>query len=582
MNSDLIDFFFSYSSEQQLVGALVNAVIMVIGVVAVVLLVRGRRQLKLQHQELRAFAERVGGRTEPSEIASVASGLRTGTILRERVSRLRELNELGADIDSETLSALASSELERKLGFTRWAASTAVLLGLGGTLVGLAQAVMAAMPLLQDITTDAEAIQAVLNTFRGLGTAFSTTLMGILWAVVLGGGVALFRAEQGKFLEELEELTLRRLLPHFRTSASLAIVQAARSLAELETRVSSDLRMVIGEVRTQGLALTKIVEDSVSDLVVEARSTGKDLKSSVDQSVRSLVEETQSRGVALASTVDRSLQALAADFESSTTRLLDSFNGTNERVLRFLGHPSDDTRTLGQSLEELQRGVAAMQASAEALTRMTPSIEEAIARQVDRQSRDLHETIHGYVGRLGDTIERQDAVIESGLQGIRGGLPEFSAAISNRLHEHAQLLASVIDTRTAGLQQATEQQTERLADLDRSVQGLEAAARDMRGQVANKEDAVDKLIAQSSAMVLSLGAFSAQVGLLVQALDGRAQQASPPPRELRLSMPPHAPESDPPPSTNGKSAEPAGQPVDHQPEPKPSPRNIFQRLFGRA
>jgi biopolymer transport protein ExbB/TolQ len=575
MNINLGDFFFGVS---QPIGTIINVLILAIGVLATLSLVRSWKALRNQQSELTRFDAGLGSEISRDSVLQGARALSRDSILLRRVDKLQELNRTGADIDASALSAIAGAELERQIGFTRWAASTSVLLGLGGTLVGLTQAVMAATPLLSNITTSADAVQAILETFAGLSTAFSTTLMGIIWAVLLGAAVSYFRRQQGVYLQHLEEISLVKLLPYFRTSASLAMVQAARSLSELEHRVSTELHAVVGEMKTQGLALTKIVEDSLEDVVGETRVSGRALVQEIEKSFTALIAEAQTRGIALVSTVDRSLEALGSELREGSSRLLDSYSATNERLLSFMGEPGADSGTIAQNLQALHSGVTALQSAAESMGRITPSIEEAIARQVDRQSRDMHETMHAYVGRLAESIERQDAVIDGGLIRLREGIPGFATAMANGLEAHAQVLAQVLESRTGTLVQASDQQAARLGELKVAVSQLAAAAESLRARDVPNASLVDAIREASAASTEELRALRGDIAGLARAIKPASTiEVRPIPRAVSTE-PPSIPLAQVVPGNGGPPQVPGGF-TDGPVPPKPTPKNLFLRWF---
>ena len=227
-----------------------------------------------------------------------------------------------------------------------------------------------------------------------------------------------------------------RVYPHFRTSPGTALVEAAKQLTALEQRLGGALTEIVGQVKTQGLALTKVVEDSIGDLVLDARSTGDNLRKVVTESMSQLVRETHERGVALTSTVDRSFTALTEDLRTGTVELVGRLEATQKAMHALLGEPGANTQTLAQNLSMLQTGVQSMSLAAEKMIQMAPAVEEVLARQLDRQSRDLHETMHAYTGRLGSSLEKQEALLEQGFHRLEQGMGGFGDVLLSQLQEH--------------------------------------------------------------------------------------------------------------------------------------------------
>lgn len=485
MQPEILQFFFS-SESTQLIGTVVNAVIVAIASLAGLQLLRAFSRVHGSHRALDNFAQAIRGKKTPDEVQDAARTLPPNHLMARRVDILRELHSAGADIDAAALSGLAVAELDREIAGARWAASTAVLLGLAGTLIGLSQAVIKAMPLLRDITNSYQANQAIVDTFGGLGTAFSTTLMGILCAVPLGWAVGRFRAKQSAYIQRLEQVSLVHVVPYFRTSPALAMVEAARKLSDLEKSIAVALTEVIGQLKTQGLALTKIVEDSLSDVVTETRTTGRALQQSVHGALGEVVREVRERGIALTGTVDSSFATLTGELHAGTADLLHRMEAVSGALTRLLGDPGADARTLAENLAVLQKGTAAMALAAERMREMAPSIEEAIARQVDRQSRDLHETMHAYTGRLSGSVEQQSGIIENGFGRLEQGIGGFGDVLLGQLERHDRELL----TQVGG---SIDQVGEHVAQVEAALRGHFLHLEELRNAVAHLSEATRQL-----------------------------------------------------------------------------------------
>jgi len=524
--SKLVEFFFSFQ-ENQILGTGVNIAILAFGLLALVELIHEMLRLRKEAAHLDGLSRQLAGRADRAQILEMSRGIPEAYLAARRIRILHDLHYAGADVEPDSLAAIAVAELDRKAPFTRWAASTVVLFGLAGTLLGLTQAVLRAQPMLGDIVDGPAAVQAVIGTFSGLGTAFSTTLMGIFWAVVLGIGLGCFRGNQSKFLQRLEELSLVRLLPYFRTSPALAMVEAAKTLAALENKFGAAMTEIVGQVKTQGLALTKTVEDSLHDVLTESRSTGQSLRASVETSLAGVVREAHERGVALTSTVDRSLAALIDEQRTGITAVLDRLNATQNAMMSLLGEPTADARTLAQNLSVLQQGIVGMHATAEQLVQMTPAIEEAIARQVDRQSRDLHETLHTYIGQLTHNVERQDAIIEDGIIRIGEGFPRFGEVILERLKEQGQILAGSLEAPCREVAAALQSHSQHATALEQGAEKLRIGAALLQERGAQDQEAAREMRAAVAELGAHVKAISSQLQMLERTLASTAPPTIP-------------------------------------------------------
>lgn len=488
----VFQFFFS-TAPDHLLGTAVNLSIMVIGAVSAAELWRALRRTRNAHRELRDLSSRIDGAETDSAIVESGRRISKTHLAARRIETLSRLKAVGAEIDASSLAAIAVGELDREGRFARWASSTVVLFGLAGTLIGLTQAVITAQPMLGEIVDGPAAVQAVMGTFSGLGTAFSTTLMGILWAVFIGIGLGLLRSRQGVFLQQLEELSLVAMYPRFRTSPALAMVDAARTLTALEQKLSSAFSEIVMQVRTQGLALTKSIEDSVGSLVASSSRTGRELRDSVQGSVGALVKDVQKHGVSLTSTVDRSLSTLVEEQRGGVEQMLARLDRTLAATAAMIGDAGSDTRSLAENVRTLQAGVEAMRHASESLLRMTPGIEEAIARQVDQQTRDMHETLHTYVGKLTQSVDRQDAIIEEGLLRVGEGFPRFGELLMSRIREQGTILSEALEPSQRDLVAATQLQAQQSEQLAAAVTRLVETTSFFDQRAAQDHDASQRL-----------------------------------------------------------------------------------------
>jgi len=444
-------------------------------------------------------------------IWEIAAKMQESHLLRRRVEMVRWLFAKGAQVEPPALAALSVAELDRVASWARWALSSVVLFGLGGTLVGLS----IALPAVGGLNSDqAQFYNAVRNMIPGLKTAFSTTLMGIFWAIVLGLVLSRLRRSQGAYLQKLEEVSATRIYPFFTTSPATAIVQAAQHLAGLEAQLGTSLRRIIdgleiegqqlrtavaglvikteevgralvGETTAQGNTLKKALEKSLGGLVEKTEGVGSSLKKEIE----GLVQETKDRGIALANTVDRSMGDVVADLKSGTGELIGGMNAlvarfdeTHRAVHALIGEPAVDALTLAQNVAMMQEGVQFMKRAAERMLQMAPSIEDILVRQLDRQGRTLQETMEASTKRLGAVVERQEAAVDHGFQHLDQGLSSFGGSLLDQLRRHEMQLLAQIQEKAAQVGTAVEHQSvlvgQGVERLEQSLAGFESVLND--------------------------------------------------------------------------------------------------------
>ena len=255
----------------------------------------------LRHPVLRVFTDAVGVanikiQTDDRRVDAVdefeilVESFDEHSPVRQRINDLQYLKSKGHDLELESLAAQAAGQLDDRLGFTRWATGSVVLLGLGGTVLGLAISTNRATVIIRDSSamTLNEAIQQTIATFGGLGLAFSTTMVGVSAAIVLSALVAWRRHNQSEFLRHLEHATAVYLAPKYRTSVSQSLADAARNLTTIEAELRGTLEKVVAdlvkslggithEIRTHGQSLTTTVDRSFSELREELETKSNDI-----------------------------------------------------------------------------------------------------------------------------------------------------------------------------------------------------------------------------------------------------------------------------------------------------------------
>jgi hypothetical protein len=102
-------------------------------------------------------------------------------------------------------------------------------------------------------------------------------------------------------------------------------------------------------------------------------------------------------------------------------------------LVRILGQPDANIQPIMGSLRAMQEAVVRFERSAVTLERMTPAIEEAISRQVDRQTKDLHTSLHGYTELLTAGVSRQTDLIDRTLSQLTSAIVAQDASVRSSL-----------------------------------------------------------------------------------------------------------------------------------------------------
>jgi chromosome segregation ATPase len=320
--------------------------------------------------------------------------------------------------------------------------------------------------------------------------------------------------------------------------------------------------------------------------------------------------------VALTSTVDRSFDQLTKDFNERSSGLLQKFDAIQGRFDAVLGATDGEVESLVANLGKLQRAVETVQTVSKHVEQLVPQLEEAIARQVDQQTRDINEAITSYTTRLSDSVERQDMILETGVGKISGAvenlkdsIPSLNDALSSHLERHTKAVEglsshfaalSAIRDQLASLD-AIQEQLHVLSDITTALQPLEGQGADvaaLRKDLRTLGEAIAVIRGEVTGANAALQGHGPALERLLEALrDGRDDHRPVHPGNAVPVTPgvqapvtsddlpgaavgsgdgPRPSQHQPPPSPPQHQAPPAGA----KPGPPPKRKNLWQRWFG--
>lgn len=462
---DFIEFFFSTAPEQ-LPRTVVSMVITAVGLYSLIDIWRAWRELRAEDDALHKFEATLSKRTSAQDptlldhpengrnrIQDARKSISDRSIISQRVDALFLIERAGDDPETSAIVSQLVSQFERRLSLVRWLANAVVLLGLFGTLLGLSTAVSSVQNLVgapaasvggQSLTSPGDIADPMTGAIRGLGTAFSATLLGLTFAILIGFLVIQLRRRQTAYVERIEMTSRHLLYPHFRSSPSDALSRAARHLAQIEANLEGSLKNVANTLNS--------VITGIQIVVDEVKTQGE----SLSRTATGILDESRSQSNNLFMKWDRVL--------------------SHQRAV--LGDPDVTSLTLPDVAQRIANASSSVQGMSETIDRIVPKFEEAVARQLDLGARDLHETMHKYSQGLTDTVDRQSAGMQEQIAQLRVLLPGIGEGVSVALRQHEVSL------------------TEHLAPATQRMSDSLDGARDTTVKLRDATDALHRLIAQ--------------------------------------------------------------------------------------
>ncbi len=187
----------------------------------------------------------------------IRTGIRVSIIYR-RIHDLGKIKQNGGEIDHNVLGDIHAGATSRKAGLSNYILGILIILGLVGTLWGLTTAVIEVQPLLQDIDDLDQLPQisrALQETLKGMGTAFKTTLAGLVTSLGLGALGWLFSLLNSAFLTQFETVVATEIIPPFK--------QTPESLIESSV---DQLQVSVGEFKLATEDNVRRMQESIQQL----------------------------------------------------------------------------------------------------------------------------------------------------------------------------------------------------------------------------------------------------------------------------------------------------------------------------
>ena len=190
---------------------------------------------------------------------------RTGirfSIIYGRIRDLISIKQNGGEIDHDALGDIHAGAASRKASLSNYILGILIILGLVGTLWGLTTAVIEVQPLLQDID-DLDQLPQISNalqeTLKGMGTAFKTTLAGLVTSLGLGALGWFFSLSNSAFLTQFETVVATEIIPHFKQTPESSIES---SLDQLQVSVGEFKLATEDNVRKMQESIQQLTEKS--------------------------------------------------------------------------------------------------------------------------------------------------------------------------------------------------------------------------------------------------------------------------------------------------------------------------------
>ncbi|HPQ41855.1 MAG TPA: MotA/TolQ/ExbB proton channel family protein, partial [bacterium] len=206
---------------------------------------------------------------DDDRISEIAESLSRRSTVSRLVRRMVLLRRKHSSFDYASFFENTLSQYSNKLYWVRWVLSILIVLGLLGTVLGLREAINA-LHLAGNQTR--EVLETMIrDTMGGLGTAFNTTLWGIIGMLVVSLCFYFYLAVRGHFLNKLDLFLQDAVVPVLFPNPQHVLMESYH----LMTREFTKTQEAIKESNT---GFIENLQKVSRDMMASYKSTFEDLK----------------------------------------------------------------------------------------------------------------------------------------------------------------------------------------------------------------------------------------------------------------------------------------------------------------
>ena len=406
------------------------------------------------------------------------TGIRLSSIYR-RIRDLVKIKQNGGEIDHDALGDIHAGAASRKASLSNYILGILIILGLVGTLRGLMTAVIEVQPLLQDID-DLDQLSQISNalqeTLKGMGTAFKTTLAGLVTSLGLGALGWFFSLSNSAFLTQFETVVATEIIPHFKQTPESSIES---SLDQLQVSVGEFKLATEDNVRKMQESIQQLTEKSWDAYLEQQYVIANELREIPGELRESLggINEYQ---VLIKSTVE-SFEKMTENFMTEISKHQSTVDTMVNDFKELTTHSMSQVSEYQEALREgLESAVPQLEAESEALKGTIREAQnsqsefiEHLASTLKRQLQSITDRQQDMEEGLSETVVNIREVAGELQLGIRSTVESFGNMTENFMTEISEN-QSAVDTMVNDFKEMTQESISQVSEYQSALlEGLE-------------------------------------------------------------------------------------------------------------
>ena len=438
---------------------------------------------------------------------------RTGirfSIIYGRIRDLISIKQNGGEIDHDALGDIHAGAASRKASLSNYILGILIILGLVGTLWGLTTAVIEVQPLLQDID-DLDQLPQISNalqeTLKGMGTAFKTTLAGLVTSLGLGALGWFFSLSNSAFLTQFETVVATEIIPHFKQTPESSIES---SLDQLQVSVGEFKLATEDNVRKMQESIQQLTEKSWDAYLEQQYVIANELRE-IPRELRESLGGINEYQVLIKSTVE-SFEKMTENFmteisenQSAVDTMVEEFKTLTKMSMSQVSEYQEALR------EGLEGAVPQLEAESEALKGTIRESQKSQAEFIEHLADTLKRQLQSITDRQQNTEEglRETVVnvreVAGELQlGIKSTVESFGKMTENFMTEISQH-QSAVDTVVNDFKEMTEESISQVSEYQVALlEGLENVVSEFKDESAGLKTTIREAQSSQARFVVEL------------------------------------------------------------------------------
>ena len=410
------------------------------------------------------------------------------SIIYRRIRDLINIQQNGGEIDNDALGDIHAGAASRKASLSNYILGVLIILGLVGTLWGLTTAVIEVQPLLQDID-DLDQLPQISNalqeTLKGMGTAFKTTLAGLITSLGLGVLGWFFNLSNSVFLTHFERVIATEIIPRVRQSPEVLFQS---SVNQLQGSVGEFKLATADNVRRMQEAIQQLTEKSWDAYLEQQYVIANELRE-IPRELRESLAGINEYQVLIKSTVE--------SFETSTESFMTEIKNHQSTVTGF----NSKVESFETSTESFMTEIKKYQTTVDTMVKDFKGTTEQSMSQVAEYQKTLLDGLENVVSELKKeseglrtTIGEAQTSHESFMDDAKNLTETFGEQLQSMLQPIVKNQGDVV----TGLRETSShisEMSDKLQNQTKSVvESFETSTNRFMTKVENHQSAVDTMV----------------------------------------------------------------------------------------